>query len=143
MKIKAEYLKKIIKEELRSVLYGEPMKQDVIHIFIKAIELQDPEYLKIQLNKIGVIPQKAIFMLKRDEVDPQFYQNACHMHNEIVPDDSKIKIDAFTDFPNANDNQNATPMNKLPTSTAQLDYRSATQIDHRKGKKNYIQEKKK
>lgn len=84
MKIRKKFLENIIKEEIRSVLYGEPMKQDVIHIFIKAIRLQDPEYLKFGLNKIGVIPEKAIYMISVEEVDYDFYIHCQEIHNAMV-----------------------------------------------------------
>lgn len=144
MNIKVNYLKQIIKEEIKSVLYDQAEKQDIIHAFVEAIETQNIKKLYKDLKFIGVEPLKAIRILKRDDVDPQFYQNASHMHNEMAKMlgvDDEIKIDAFADFPKPDSNDHRTPDKnflrspKLPTSTAQIDYRS--------GEKNYIQEKKK
>lgn len=141
MKITAKYLKRIIKEELQATLYDDSTKREIIHAFTQAIETQDENKLFADLQNIGFFnPLDALKNLSRDEVDPQFYQNAVHMHNLMAGEDEQMKIDAFTDFPKPDSDAHRTPDEyfmrspKLPTSTAQIDYR--------RGEKNYIQEKK-
>ncbi len=144
MKISANFLKKLIKEELRTVLYDDTLKSDIIRIFSSNIEPKNVKKLYKELSNIQIEPLEAIKMLSRNEVDPQFYQNACHMHNEMVKMlgvSDEMKIDAFADFPKPDSDAHRTPDEffmrspRLPSSTSQIDYR--------RGEKNYIQEKKK
>jgi len=106
--------------------------QEIMHIFINAIETKDPNVLYHDLVRAKTIPVKAIRKLDRDSVDAQFYLNACHMHNEMVKllgYGEEMKIDAFADFPKADSDEHRTPDKywmrspRLPSSTAQIDYR--------------------
>jgi hypothetical protein len=121
-----------IKVKIKSVKTGSAIRQDVVNIFIKAIETKDPKSLHSDLQMAGIIPQKAIKMLKRGTIDPQFYSNACHIHNEMIKlydYGEQMKIDAFADFPKPDSDDHRTPDKnwlrspRLPSSTAQLDYR--------------------
>jgi hypothetical protein len=121
-----------IKIKKNKVKTGSPIRQDVIRVFINAINIKDPSVLYDDLNSAGIIPVKAIRMLDRESVDPQFYLNACHMHNEMIKllgYGEEMKIDAFADFPKADSDEHRTPDKywmrspRLPSSTAQLDYR--------------------
>ncbi len=106
--------------------------QEIMHIFINAIETKDPNVLYHDLVNAKTIPVKAIRKLDRDSADPQFYLNACHMHNEMVKllgYGEEMKIDAFADFPKADSDEHRIPDKywmrspRLPSSTAQIDYR--------------------
>lgn len=102
MKIKKEFLNQIIKEELRSVLYGDPIKQKVIRLFVIARDDRKINKLIYNLNKIGVIPHEAITLLNKDEEDSNFYIRCVEIHNEIVKRTGKGKearLDAFAQFP--------------------------------------------
>jgi len=121
MKISKEYLKKLIKEEIRSALYDDSIKQDIIACFVRAVNLghdsfphkNEPEAtLYKQLNNLGVNPLKALQMISREEVDPQFYLNATHMHNAMVRlsgEGEEMMIDAFADFPKIDSSKNRDP----------------------------------
>jgi hypothetical protein len=108
------------------------IKHKIISCFVNSLESKDVDVLMQNLKDIGVSPLEAIRKLDREEVDAQFYVNASHMHNEMAKKlgaDDSIKIDAFADFPKPDSNDHRTPDKywmrspKLPTSTAQLDYR--------------------
>ena len=110
MKIKAEFLKQLIKEEIRSVLYGDPIKQKVIGLFVKARDAMDDPSNKdyyIQdlidsLNNIGVVPNEAIdHLLDSEEIDQNFYIRCMQIHNEMIKitGGKQKKINAFAHFP--------------------------------------------
>lgn len=111
MKIKTSFIKQIIKEEIRKALYGDPIKQKVIHLFAKARDgMDDPankqdfiRELAHSLDIIGVMPNKAIDLLNPEEVDQNFYIRCCEIHNELIklPDvgGEEKRINAFAHFP--------------------------------------------
>ena len=109
MKIKTSFIKQLIKEEVRKVLYGDPIKQQVIHLFVKARDgMDDPankqdfiQNLISSLDAIGVIPNKAIDLLDSEEVDQNFYIRCNEIHNEIVKitGGEEKRINAFAHFP--------------------------------------------
>lgn len=110
MKIRKEYIQKLIKEEIRRVLYGDPIKQKVIHLFVKARNgMDDPankenviQNLIKSLKDIGVIPNKAIdSLLDSEEIDQNFYIRCVQIHNEIVKliGGKEKNINAFAHFP--------------------------------------------
>lgn len=109
MKIKTSFIKQLIKEEVRKVLYGDPIKQQVIHLFVKARDgMDDPankqdfiQNLISSLEAIGVIPNKAIDLLDPEEIDQNFYIRCNEIHNEIVKitGGKERNINAFAHFP--------------------------------------------
>lgn len=147
MKIKTRFLKQLIKEEVRKVLYGDPIKQQVIHLFVKARDgMDDPankqnfiQNLISSLDAIGVIPNKAIDLLDSEEIDQNFYIRCNQIHNEIIKitGGKERRIDAFAVFPkidhNPNIEYNKSFMDK-PKSISAYD-----QEDTRKHMKNLIQ----
>jgi len=91
MKIKKTFIQKLIKEEVRKVLYGDPIKQKVIHLFVRARDAMDgstdKNFIKNlihSLESIGLIPNKAIDLLDPEEIDQNFYIRCCEIHNEII-----------------------------------------------------------
>jgi len=144
MKIKIKYIKKIIKEEVRKVLYGDPIKQDVIALFIKARDaMDDPANKQLfinelisSLNSIGVIPNQAINLLNPEEIDQNFYIRCCEIHNEIVniTGGKEKDINAFGHFPRIDHNPEKSPKFLKPKSLSAFD-----QLDTRKDRKNLIQ----
>jgi hypothetical protein len=123
---------KILKEN------KEDKKRKIISLFSKAIESKDVKQLIKDLKNVSISPEKALQDLNRDEVDPQFYVNACHMHNEMIKllgSGEEMKIDAFADFPKPDSDDHRTPDKdwmrspRLPSSVAQ--------IDSRRGEKTY------
>ena len=116
MKIKTSFIKQLIKEEVRKVLYGDPIKQQVIHLFVKARdEMDDPankqdfiQNLISSLDAIGVIPNKAIDLLDPEEIDQNFYIRCNEIHNEIVKitGGEEKRINAFAHFPRIDHNPN-------------------------------------
>ena len=116
MKIKTSFIKQLIKEEVRKVLYGDPIKQEVIHLFVKARDgMDDPankqdfiQDLIQSLEMIGVTPNKAIDLLDPEEIDQNFYIRCNEIHNEIVKitGGKKRNINAFAHFPRIDHNPN-------------------------------------
>ena len=147
MKIKKSFIKSIIKEEIRKVLYGDPIKQKVIHLFVKARDgMDDPankqdfiQNLINSLDAIGVIPNKAIHLLNPEEIDQNFYIRCNEIHNEIIKitGGKKRNINAFAHFPridhDPNIDQDPEFMRK-PKNAEAYD-----QEDTRKSRKNLIQ----
>jgi hypothetical protein len=123
MKINANYLKQIIKEEIQSALDDTKKVQDVISVFIRAIQLKDPNFLSDELKKLNIVPHEAIHMFNGENVDSQFYQKAMHIHNDMVGDNQKLKVNAFADFPKVGHNPTQDSANSfqkpiVPSSTA-------------------------
>lgn len=147
MKIKTSFIKQLIKEEIRKALYGDPIKQQVIHLFVKARDgMDDPankqdfiQDLIQSLQMIGVTPNKAIDLLDPEEVDQNFYIRCNEIHNEIVKitGGEERNINAFARFPridhNPNIDYNRSFMDK-PKSDSAYD-----QLDTRRSRKNLIQ----
>jgi len=147
MKIKTSFIKQLIKEEIRKVLYGDPIKQKVIALFVKARDgMDDPTNkqdfirdLAHSLDAIGVIPNEAIDLLDPEEVDQNFYIRCCEIHNEIVKitGGEEKHINAFAHFPRIDHNpdidQDPEFMRK-PKNAEAYD-----QEDTRKSRKNLIQ----
>lgn len=148
MKIKTSFIKQLIKEEIRKALYGDPIKQEVIHLFVKARDgMDDPankqdfiQDLIQSLEMIGVTPNKAIDLLDSEEIDQNFYIRCNEIHNEIVKitGGKERNINAFAHFPRIDHDPNIDqdpeflrkPMNAAVT---------AGQKDTRKHIKNLIQ----
>lgn len=84
MKIRKKFLKNIIKEEIQKILYDENEKQNIIHMFIDAIRDNNPKKLIKNLSKIGIEPEKAIYMISVEEVDYDFYIHCQEIHNAMV-----------------------------------------------------------
>jgi hypothetical protein len=81
MFIKSKTLSKIIKEELDNEMKAQKLGQTIISIFATS-ETFDELYQNLQ--DLGVEPTKAIYSIKPDSVDPQFFQESVQMHNEMV-----------------------------------------------------------
>jgi len=117
MKIKINYIKQIIKEEIQNTLYSDAIKRKVINLFIKGIQLADDPANKENIvqdliksfEEIGVNPSLAINMLDPDrEVDQNFYIRCAQLHNEIVKiiGGEEKNINAFAHFPQIDHNPN-------------------------------------
>ena len=145
MKIKKSFLQKLIKEEIRKVLYGDPIKHKVINLFVKARDaMDDPanktEHIKELINSlesIGVAPNMAIdHLLDSEEIDQNFYIRCAEIHNEIVKitGGEEKRINAFAHFPridhDPNIDQDPEFMRK-PKNAEAYD-----QLDTRKDRKN-------
>ena len=149
MKIKKSFIQKLIKEELRKVLYEEieDKKIKVINLFVKARDaMDDPankekfiQDLIYSLNLIPVAPNQAINLINPEEVDQNFYIRCCEIHNEIVEitGGEEKHINAFAHFPridhDPNIDQDPEFMRK-PKNAEAYD-----QLDTRKDRKNLIQ----
>jgi hypothetical protein len=149
MKINKKFLQRIIKEEIARAIEDEETKRDVIHAYIQAIgdagmnveKGSEPEKdLYNRLQNIGVDPLEALNMLSREEVDPDFYVNASHMHNAMVRmtgEGEEIMIDAFQDFPKTMADPYKDPdpnFMRSPRTGQSRDY-----LDTRKDRKNLTQ----
>ena len=144
MKIKKIFIQKLIKEEIRKVLYGDPIKQHIIELFVKARDAMDNpankqdfiEDLISSLDSIGVIPNKAINLLDPEEVDQNFYIRCCEIHNELVKitGGEEKRINAFAHFPRIDRSPEHSPKILKPKSLSAFD-----QLDTRKDRKNLIQ----
>ena len=147
MKIKTNFIKRLIKEEVQKILYGDPIKQKVVHLFAKARDaMDDPankqsfiKELITSLKDLGVIPSKAIDLLDPEQVDQNFYIRCNEIHNEIIKitGGEEKNINAFAHFPridhDPNIDQDPEFMRK-PKNAAAYD-----QLDTRRDRKNLIQ----
>ena len=149
MKIKKTFIQKLIKEEIRKVLYGDPIKQDVINLFAKARDAMDDPANKTEhtkelinsLESIGVVPNMAIdHLLDSEEIDQNFYIRCAEIHNEIVKitGGEEKRINAFAHFPKMDRSPEHSPKFQKPKSLSAFD-----QLDTRKDRKNLVHENKK
>ncbi len=142
MKLSKSYLKQIIKEEIRSVLYydrDESLEINIIHAFTDAISDMNAKFLIKNLKTVNVDPVTAIDYLNPKTVDPDFYNNACEVHNtmvKILGRGEEKRMDAFSHFPEVNSNPNKDPDPNFMRSP-KLD-RAYDQEDTRDGKKNWV-----
>lgn len=140
--IKVKIKKSTIKE---FVIDPEAVEQKIIRLFATAIkEMQRPdgdkkylEHLISDLQKLNVLPHQALDMIGEDDVDPQFYINACNIHNEIVDRTGygeEKGINAFAHFPQADHDPN---IDQDPEFLRKPKSDSAyNQLDTRKDRKN-------
>ena len=142
MKINKNYLIQVIKEEIRSLLYQDKdnsLQINIIHAFTNAISDMNEKDLIKNLKSINIDPVTAIDQLDPKAVDPDFYNNACEVHNamvRILGRGEEKRIDAFSHFPEINHNPNKDPDPNFMRSP-KLD-RAYDQEDTRDGKKNWI-----
>ncbi len=142
MKISKNYLKQIIKEEIRSVLYNnkdDSLEINIIHAFTDAIHDMNEKILIKNLKSFNINPVSAINYLNPEAVDADFYNNACEIHNSMVRllgRGEEKRIDAFSHFPEVNHDPNKDPDPNFMRSP-KLD-RAYDQEDPRDGKKNWV-----